>query len=605
MSYNPSDSDSSKKSGISRHEFNEALANQKREITNNFTQTMADIKKDMIQTITKLMSTPLPNQSYSSDLGNVTANFGLDDFRPSGRDRDTSPQSSLEEGFTIRSKSNARKESLAPKTSSARSNGPSVRILSKKTTKRESAAFKTPAATEQKTFFPAHQVGVSNVVVARQEKELEEHEKLQTLSLKGYMATLNSYREYISTNKNNPLRRTLVHYISRKVLMQCVMYEAKMGTDLSLTVNENNVFERSDSEINIMLARGILSTIRSSDKIGVLVFKAMITKFKADAVLQTDSWDVKVTPTLKAIIYEVPAMLNFLEEGNKNLDSAFKLNFPPRGWGSDANPGKNKILLECFHPFKSVFVRILGGEEEVKKIGTLSELVGRIEEIDTALYCKSQIAARDRELLKDPVKLEIAFGKVRDDDITEKFRAGLKEKAFNLPLGTPARKPGEFKQEKGEKRLFAREGDDENIDGGEEDVLDGADLKKWAENEVSEHSHLNYLQQRKASSSIRTYDPKPKERTLACFSHFRGACESGSACVYSHTKEAMEEYGEHMVKLLFNSSFMGAKKVREVLVKLETAPRVDRNSTTVAIKLLETPDPAKLDSTKEVEVDED
>ena len=41
-------------------------------------------------------SRPLSNQDYSSDLqvGNVTANFGLGDFRPYGRDtsRDTSPK---------------------------------------------------------------------------------------------------------------------------------------------------------------------------------------------------------------------------------------------------------------------------------------------------------------------------------------------------------------------------------------------------------------------------------------------------------------------------------------------------------------------------------
>jgi hypothetical protein len=211
---------------------------------------------------------------------------------------------------------------------------------------------------------------------------------------------------------------------------------------------------------------------------------------------------------------------------------------------------------------------------DIRKYTKLDILISRLTTVNSSLYQQSIQQALQDEKMKPKIRLEEIFNNVRDEDIRNKFQAGMR--ANQAPSHVPTN-PSDKRQDK---RLYTVNDNSEVAsDPTSSDAINGFyDLEQQQE---SESAYISYMQ--KGQRTVTTYTDKPKEPINPCFDHFRGKCQAGNTCVYSHTEDSMQRHGEYLIRVAHESKFMGTKKIQDFLLKLDAEQRTDKYSSTLKL----------------------
>jgi uncharacterized small protein (DUF1192 family) len=163
---------------------------------------------------------------------------------------------------------------------------------------------------EPSTRLEANASAIRTVAVTQ--IEVKESDKLQTLSLKGFIYIRDIYTQRMKCSPGDPKR--LVDFFTHSVLVELVNSEQLKKTELSKLLNHNNIYDLADDDLKLVVARK-LRPLNPERYIKEMYYST--TKFRS----AIKGWVFQVKDYYEALY---PAVNKLIEE-IQDIDAFFRL----------------------------------------------------------------------------------------------------------------------------------------------------------------------------------------------------------------------------------------------------------------------------------------
>jgi len=260
-----------------------------------------------------------------------------------------------------------------------------------------------------------------------------------------------------------------------------------------------------------------------------------------------------IFPYITIFLEEIEIYYNLFRKGATR--SQLK-RYPKIEYGKEKQPGIFRILLETLEPYQANFVKVFGGEEQLKRVKTMKKFIELFKAANKKLARRSRrVAVKDKDLQEpESYKATVALVKKRKEEMAEaKKRVSFLKKRTGSHLSFLQGSDGEYHEE--------IEGDydtDEEIfnTGKSEEEVEAAWDKRQAERAKAR------LDQAKAgyevSDAVSVVSPEFQAKLVGnnfkktlpaealpdkiCFAFAYERCDKGDKCEQSHDRMKVEDF---------------------------------------------------------------
>jgi hypothetical protein len=428
---------------------------------------------------------------------------------------------------------------------------------------------------EPSTRLEANASAIRTVAVTQ--IEVKESDKLQTLSLKGFIYIRDIYTQRMKCSPGDPKR--LVDFFTHSVLVELVNSEQLKKTELSKLLNHNNIYDLADDDLKLVVARK-LRPLNPERYIKEMYYST--TKFRS----AIKGWVFQVKDYYEALY---PAVNKLIEE-IQDIDAFFRLqasaeelqNLPLLNYGRVLSPGVFRIAMQSFGRFKNNFISLVT-EDKLRLLTTMPDFVKAIKKENDYMAQQSIQFLQASHRMDTPMKLEDIYQEVQD--AKDAKRRSLVN-PMHAAAKTPAANNGGFNLVDSSCQEY------EELDWVEENPLNESPLAAYhdqrfvypSDDEEDETGSTVAEVKRFENGNApreKTYKDKPKDRVLPCFEMFRdGKCQAGSACVYSHDEAVLRTHGAGSVWDVYNSPFVDKTLFARAPPQRKSAAGLQQDKTT-------------------------
>jgi len=396
-----------------------------------------------------------------------------------------------------------------------------------------------------------------NVTVMVTPYEVKENEKMNVISPKAFKRIVEIYRTYQATSLDKTKR--LIHFISTDVRKELHAEQVLRETVIGLNVKLSHITDLEDKHTERMIA----DKLRPND---LLSYTRLFSKS-----LTATSWDKNTTLKFSAANYYdhiFPYITIFLEEIEVYYDlfrrgaSKSQLKRHPKiEYGKDKQPGLFRILIEYLEPFQQNFVKVLGGEEELKKIKTMKDFITIFKSANKKLARRSRrVAVKDLDLQEpESYKTTVARAKKSKEEMAEAKKSVFSSKKrtsgyLRMMQNAGGEEPyEEAGNEDTDEEIFNSGKTEEEVEAAwEKKQADKTEAKEkienwdqtWADYEASNALFVlspEYRPKPGAGNFKKGLNTKPSQ-DLICFAHVYEKCDKGEKCDYSHDRMKIEDF---------------------------------------------------------------
>ena len=375
-----------------------------------------------------------------------------------------------------------------------------------------------------------------------------------TLRLIGWL--YDNYQHYKTTSADKS--KTLIMFIHKSVTKLMLEKEGSLKSPLAEWITETKIYEATDEQTDIMLTNLIRPKSRNEYQ---TMFVEAVTKpdFSKAIKFDTEEWHDKIYPKINKTLRDVSRYDNYLRRFA--TPQQLKM-YPKYNWGKSKGreEGLFRMVFKFFQPHHEKILTLVG-EEEVKRLTSLDELLRKIELMNDDKNRQSEELMVRNEEMMEPLDTSELIAKSKAKTLQDKLRKGHADRKSNSKY--PARL-----NLLGDGNPANQQGSDDDDDGfiAELHALMGAG-----------YFHGNKKQHGDDRGLKHTSDAKK----LPCYKHaVSGACDAGKDCIYSHEhKDAQAFLERELRKVLFSPNYHDLIMTRaKAAGKIESKPKRDKSS---------------------------
>jgi len=375
-----------------------------------------------------------------------------------------------------------------------------------------------------------------------------------TLRLIGWL--YDNYQHYKTTSADKS--KTLIMFIHKSVTKLMLEKESSLKSPLSTWITETKIYECTDEQTDLMLTNLVRPRSRNEYQ---TKFVEAVTKpdFSKAIKFDTEEWHDKIYPKISKTLRDIARYDDYLRRFA--TPEQLKI-FPKYNWGKSKGreEGLFRMVFKFFAPHHEKILTLVG-EEDVKKLTNLDELLQKIQKMNDDKNRQSEELMVRNEEMMEPLDTNELIAKSKARTLQEKLRKGHSDRKSSSKY--PAR------------LNLLGNGDTAKQQGSEDDDDHGFEAEFKALMGAGYASN-NKKQYGKDRGLKHTSDAKK----LPCYIHaVSGNCTAGKDCIYSHEhKDAQAFLERELRKVLFSPNYHDMIMTRaKAAGKIEPRPKRDKS----------------------------
>ena len=417
--------------------------------------------------------------------------------------------------------------------------------------------------------------------------EVKESDKMKYISLKSIKRLMEHYAVFKASSLDNT--KTLIFFINTECQHKLISNQLVLGTELSKSINPQNIFRVKDSHVEDMLSDYIRPTSRDDF---VYLFQQAMThpRWKKDLLFGTLNYHKDIFPLVTLFLEECEIYDEYLRRGATPYEKDF---MPKMEWGKKDPGGMLRIAMAVLHPYQDNFVQLLN-EEKLNKITSMKEFIRIFKDKNREVSQISLEILRQNDQMKKPTdfKTIAAQARKKSDEYKEYKDKVAKTGSANATKRSStynryARSKSTLNQIEGDNstnpeseneeeffihpEAFGSDDEDDSFEMTEEEWNQKYDedrshqekvnkeIRNWDDSEVLlALDALCAIQPsyapRRNHDGIKVYKAKPvNTKEQVCFQYAYGNCTAGNACVYSHDPGKIKGFLKSSLERIMNA----------------------------------------------------